>query len=76
MSTTTTKKLARAREVCNGAGFLLLKLQSKFGDQFGEGMRIQVQQCINECRQQGTALFSAADAAARAESAGHGARHG
>lgn len=50
------KKLIRAREVCMGAGFLLEKLQVRYGDDFGEGMHIQVQQAINECRQQGLAL--------------------
>jgi len=52
------KKLARAREVCSGAGFLLQKLEAQFGSEFGEGMRIQVQQAINECRQQGAALMA------------------
>ena len=56
MSAGIHKKLARAREVCSGAGFLLQKLQARYGNEFGEGMRIQVQQAINDCRQQGAAL--------------------
>lgn len=52
------KKLARARSVCQGAGFLLMKLESSYGADFGEGMRIQVRQAINECRQQGAALMA------------------
>lgn len=52
------KKLARARDVAQGAGFLLMKLEAQFGEQFGEGMRIQVRQAINDCRQQGAALMA------------------
>lgn len=52
------KKLAKARDVCQGAGFLLMKLESQFGDEFSEGMRIQVKHAINECRQQGAALMA------------------
>jgi hypothetical protein len=52
MSKGIYKKLARARQVAGGAGFLLAKLEAVFGDQFGIGLRIQVQQAINECRQQ------------------------
>lgn len=50
------KKLIRARTVCMGSGFLLEKLQVQYGADFGEGMRIQVQQAINDCRQQSLAL--------------------
>lgn len=59
MSNGIHKKLARAREVCMGAGFLLQKLQAQYGDEFGEGMRTQVQQAINDCRQQSAALMAA-----------------
>ncbi len=52
------KKLAKARGVANGAGFLLQKLEAKFGDEFGEGLRTQVRQAINECRQQGSAIMA------------------
>lgn len=58
MSSGIHKKLARAREVCSGAGFLLMKLEAQFGAEFGEGMRIQVRQAINDCRQQGAALMA------------------
>lgn len=58
MSSGIHKKLAKARGVANGAGFLLMKLEAKFGHEFGEGMRIQVRQAINECRQQGAALMA------------------
>ena len=44
MSSGVYKKLAKARGVANGAGFLLQKLEAKFGDEFGEGMRTQVRQ--------------------------------
>lgn len=43
------KKLKRTESICIGAGFLLKKLQSRFGDEFGEGMRRQVRDCIREC---------------------------
>lgn len=52
------KKLAKARSVAKGAGFLLQKLEAQFGAEFSEGMRIQVRQAINECRQQGSALMA------------------
>lgn len=58
MSSGIHKKLAKARGVAEGAGFLLMKLEAKFGSEFGEGMRIQVRQAINECRQQGAALIA------------------
>lgn len=58
MSSGVYKKLARARDVAQGAGFLLQKLQAQFGHEFSEGMRQQVQQAINECRQQGAALMA------------------
>lgn len=58
MSNGIHKKLARARDVAKGAGFLLMKLEREFGAQFGEGMRIQVRQAINDCQQQGAALMS------------------
>lgn len=58
MSSGIHKKLAKARGVANGAGFLLMKLEAKFGHEFGEGMRIQVRQAINECQQQGAALMA------------------
>jgi len=53
------KKLAKARDVCQGAGFLLAKLEAQFGHEFGVGMSIQVKQAINDCRQQGAALMAA-----------------
>ena len=52
------KKLAKARTTAAGAGFLLTKLEIQFGNQFGEGLRVQVAQAINECRQQGAALMA------------------
>lgn len=58
MSSGVFKKLARAREVAMGAGFLLMKLEAQFGAEFGEGMRAQVRQAINDCRQQGAALMA------------------
>lgn len=60
MSSGVFKKLARARETASAAGFMLAKLEARLGDQFGEGLRIQVKQAINECRQQGAALMSVA----------------
>lgn len=68
MSSGIHKKLARARSVCQGAGFLLQKLEYTYGSQFGEGMRAQVRQAIQECRQQGEALMAiAAHSAVEAE---------
>lgn len=51
------KKLAKARSVAHGAGFLLVKLREQFGDQFGVGLTQQVNSCINDCHQQGSALM-------------------
>jgi hypothetical protein len=52
----TAKALKEAREVAMGAGFLLQKLQSLYGDQFGIGVDRQVKQAISECRRQAMAL--------------------
>lgn len=60
------KKLNKARGVANGAGFLLMKLEARFGHEFGEGLRIQVRQAINECKQQGAALLITTEKAAEA----------
>jgi len=46
-----TQRLARVEDICMGAGFLLMKLQSKYGHDFGEGMREQVRDCIRDCQQ-------------------------
>lgn len=43
------KRIERMEGICIGAGFLLLKLQSQFGREFSEGMREQVQHCIQDC---------------------------
>ena len=51
MSKTATKKIERLESVCMGAGFLLKKLRSQYGNHFGEGMWQQVNQCINDCEQ-------------------------
>ena len=64
MSRGIYKKLARARSVAKGAGFLLEKVFAQYGDQMGVGMSTQIRQAIHECRQQGSALasFTAANA--------------
>lgn len=51
MTKSITKRLAHAEDVCMGAGFLLQKLQSQYGREFGEGMREQVRDCIRDCQQ-------------------------
>ena len=58
MSNGIHKKLARARDVCMGAGFILAKLEAQYGADFSEGMRLQVKAAINECNQQASATFS------------------
>lgn len=52
------KKLAKARSVAHGAGFLLAKLRDQYGDHFGVGLTQQVDQCIRDCYQQGSALMA------------------
>ncbi len=44
-----TKRIDRMEDICIGAGFLLMKLKSKYGADFGEGMRLQVDHCIRDC---------------------------
>lgn len=55
MTATTTAKLRRraerAEEIAIGMGFLLLKLQGQYGDQFGIGMGEQVAQAIAQYRE-------------------------
>jgi len=65
MSRGIYKKLARARSVAEGAGFLLERVFAQYGDQMGVGMSIQIRQAIHECRQQGAALVSLAAANAK-----------
>lgn len=50
------KKLAKARTVASGAGFLLDKLRAQFGDQFDPDTRAKVNKLVGECYQQASAL--------------------
>lgn len=54
MSESATAKLRRRAEraeaIAIGMGFLLLKLQSRYGGDFGEGINQQVQQAISDYR--------------------------
>jgi len=61
--TSTAKRIARLEGIAVGAGFLLQQLQASHGADFSEGMRIQVRDCIRDCRK------VAASQAQRAESA-------
>lgn len=60
------QRLARAEDICIGAGFLLQKLQAQYGSDFGEGMREQVRDCIKDCTQIGNARQQREDAATKA----------
>lgn len=55
MTTSATAKLKkraeRAEGIAIGMGFLLLKLQSRYGAEFGEGIAQQVEQSIRDYRQ-------------------------
>lgn len=46
-----TQRIARLEDIVAGAGFLLMKIQSRYAADFGEGMRAQVQDCIRDCNQ-------------------------
>ena len=46
-----TKRAERAEGIAIGMGFLLLKLQARYGADFGEGMRQQVDQALRDYRQ-------------------------
>jgi hypothetical protein len=52
MTTSATAKLRKraehAESIAVGMGFLLVKLRSRFGDQFGIGMEQQVDQAIRD----------------------------
>lgn len=54
MAESATAKLRRradrAEAVALGMGFLLLKLQARFGDQFGVGIEARVRQAIGDYR--------------------------
>jgi hypothetical protein len=43
------KRIDRLEDICIGAGFLLMKLNMQFSNEMGEGMRLQVHQCIQDC---------------------------
>jgi hypothetical protein len=45
------KRIERLEDIVAGAGFLLMKLQSRYGAGFGEGMHMQVADCIRDCNQ-------------------------
>lgn len=45
------KRIERLEDIVAGAGFLLMKLQSRYGSDFGEGMHMQVRDCIRDCQQ-------------------------
>lgn len=51
MAKSKQKKIERLEGVAVGAGFLLRKLKAEYGPHFGEGMRMQVDDCIRDCRQ-------------------------
>lgn len=50
-----TQRIARLEDIVVGAGFLLMKLQSRYGRDFGEGMHEQVIDCIRDCQRVGEA---------------------
>lgn len=51
MSKPTAKRIQRLEDICIGAGFLLQKLQARYGSDFGVGMDEQVRDCIRDTRQ-------------------------
>lgn len=55
-SKSNLKKLKHLEDVCIGAGFLLRKLRSRFGDEFGEGVSQQIRECIKDCDAVGRAM--------------------
>jgi len=69
MTTKVHKKLARARDVCRGAGFLLQKLEAMYGADFGVGLAEQVRHAIRDCYQQASALMQAEAANAKEKEA-------
>jgi hypothetical protein len=64
-----TQRIARLEDIVGGAGFLLMKLQSKYGGDFGEGMRAQVRDCLKDCQQVAAARAQREEAAAKATGA-------
>lgn len=56
MSKGTNKRIERLEGIAIGAGFLLKKLQARYGSDFGVGMTEQVRDCIRDCDQVGNAI--------------------
>lgn len=53
MSNSPAKRVEYLEEIVIGAGFLLKKLQSRYGSDFGTGMDEQVRHCIRDCDEVG-----------------------
>ena len=49
MSKSPAKRVEYLEEIVIGAGFLLKKLYSTYGNEFGAGMDEQVRHCIRDC---------------------------
>lgn len=47
---TPTQKIERLEQIVMGMGFLLLKLQGQYGNDFGYGMTEQVDQALRDYR--------------------------
>lgn len=45
------KRIARLEGIALGMGFLLLKLEHRYGHDFGEGMSMQVKEALRDYRQ-------------------------
>ena len=50
------KRIERLEQIIIGSGFLLQKLNVRYGKDFSFGMVEQVQQCIRDCNQVGATV--------------------
>ncbi|MFM0263292.1 hypothetical protein [Paraburkholderia sediminicola] len=53
MSKSSAKRIEYLEEIIIGTGFLLKKLQARYGDDFGTGIDEQVRACIKDCDEVG-----------------------
>jgi hypothetical protein len=53
MAKSPAKRIEYLEEIVIGAGFLLKKLQARYGSDFGVGIAEQVRDCINDCDEVG-----------------------
>lgn len=49
MAKSPAKRIEYLEEIVIGAGFLLKKLQARYGSDFGIGIAEQVRDCIEDC---------------------------